>query len=124
MAAKSPNGVLRTPNTINKFKTLANSNPGAQNPLLIYFSKILEDATLNAVESIELARPVLQQGKGALLQKWFDESKLECSEDLGDLVKQVKRTPNSEPRTPKPETRNPGIWRSRTTRRWRSRSKR
>ena len=40
MAAKSPNGVLRTPNTINKFKAVANSNPGGQNPLLIYFSKI------------------------------------------------------------------------------------
>ena len=92
MAAKSPNGVLRTPNTINKFKAAANSNPGAQNPLLIYFSKILEDSTLNAVESIELARPVLQQGKGALLQKWFDEGKLECSEDLGDLVKQADAT--------------------------------
>ena len=92
MAAKSPNGVLRTPNTINKFKTVANSNPGAQNPLLIYFSKILEDSTLNAVESIELARPVLQQGKGQLLQKWFDEGKLECSEDLGDLVKQADAT--------------------------------
>ena len=92
MAAKSPNGVLRTPNTINKFKAVANSNPGGQNPLLIYFSKILEDATLNAVESIELARPVLQQGKGALLQKWFDEAKLECSEDLGDLVKQADAT--------------------------------
>ncbi|KAJ1485283.1 hypothetical protein T484DRAFT_1794212, partial [Baffinella frigidus] len=144
MAAKSPNGVLRTPNTINKFKQAAQANPGAQNPLLIYFSKILEDSTLNAVESIELARPVLQQGKQkiledstlnavesielarpvlqqgkqkiledstlnavesielarpvlqqgkqALLQKWFDEGKLECSEDLGDLVKQVDGT--------------------------------
>ena len=92
MAAKSPNGVLRTPNTINKFKQAAQANPGAQNPLLIYFSKILEDSTLNAVESIELARPVLQQGKQALLQKWFDEGKLECSEDLGDLIKQVDGT--------------------------------
>ena len=32
------------------------------------------------------------QGKGALLQKWFDEGKLECSEDLGDLVKQADAT--------------------------------
>eukprot|EP00286_Rhodomonas_abbreviata_P018853 CAMPEP_0181303774 /NCGR_PEP_ID=MMETSP1101-20121128/8752_1 /TAXON_ID=46948 /ORGANISM="Rhodomonas abbreviata, Strain Caron Lab Isolate" /LENGTH=1715 /DNA_ID=CAMNT_0023409399 /DNA_START=168 /DNA_END=5311 /DNA_ORIENTATION=+ len=91
MAARSPNGVLRTPNTINKFKAAAQANPG-QNPLLIYFSKILEDSTLNAVESIELARPVIQQGKQQLLQKWFDEGKLECSEDLGDLVKQVDGT--------------------------------
>ncbi|EKX42588.1 clathrin heavy chain [Guillardia theta CCMP2712] len=92
MAAKSPNGVLRTPNTINKFKTVASQNPGGQNPLLIYFSKILEDSSLNAVESVELARPVIGQGKQQLLQKWFDEGKLECSEDLGDLIKQVDGT--------------------------------
>ena len=88
MAAKSPNGVLRTPNTINKFKGVT-AQPGSQSPLLIYFSKILEDSKLNAIETIELARPVLQQGKQALLKKWLEENKLECSEDLGDLVKQV-----------------------------------
>jgi clathrin heavy chain len=89
MAAKSPNGVLRTPNTINKFKAVAQAQPNQPTPLLIYFSKILEDSKLNAIESIELARPVLQQGKQQLLQKWLEEGKLECSEDLGDLVKQV-----------------------------------
>eukprot|EP00960_Hanusia_phi_P031208 749147-Hanusia_phi.AAC.3 len=80
MAAKSPNG--------------------GQNPLLIYFSKILEDrylfllahqttslvtlidfclssSSLNAVESVELARPVIGQGKQQLLQKWFDEGKVD-----------------------------------------------
>jgi clathrin heavy chain len=35
---------------------------------------------------------VFFQGKAALLQKWFDEGKLECSEDLGDLVKQADAT--------------------------------
>jgi len=89
MAAKSPNGVLRTPNTINKFKAAAQAFPQQPNPLLLYFSKILEDSKLNAIESIELARPVLQQGKQQLLQKWLEDGKLECSEDLGDLVKQV-----------------------------------
>jgi clathrin heavy chain len=44
---------------------------------------------LNKVESIELARPVLQQGKKVYLETWLKEDKLECSEELGDLVKEV-----------------------------------
>jgi len=34
-----------------------------------------------------LARPVLQQGRKQLLEKWFSEDKLGCSEELGDLIK-------------------------------------
>ena len=42
---------------------------------------------LNAQESLELAKPVIQQGKQQLLQKWIGEDKLECTEELGDHVK-------------------------------------
>lgn len=47
---------------------------------------------LNKFESLELSRPVLQQGKKQLMEKWLKEDKLECSEELGDLVKQVDPT--------------------------------
>jgi hypothetical protein len=41
---------------------------------------------------LELSRPVLQQGKKQLMEKWLKEDKLECSEELGDLVKQIDPT--------------------------------
>ena len=44
---------------------------------------------MNKYESLELCRPVLAQGRKALLEKWLKEDKLECSEELGDLVKQA-----------------------------------
>jgi clathrin heavy chain len=46
----------------------------------------LETCKLNKAESIELARPVLQQGRLQLLEKWLKEDKLECSEQLGDMI--------------------------------------
>ena len=36
---------------------------------------------------MELARPVLQQGRKQLLEKWLKENKLACSEELGDVVR-------------------------------------
>lgn len=35
---------------------------------------------------------MLLQGRKQLLEKWIKEEKLECSEELGDLVKQVDPT--------------------------------
>jgi len=88
MAAKSPGGVLRTKNTIQKLQQIP-VVPGQANPLLQYFGLLLEQGKLNQYETIELARPVLQQGKQQMLERWLKEDKLECSEDLGDMVKQV-----------------------------------
>ena len=52
----------------------------------------LTQGQLNKYESLELCRPVLQQGRKQLLEKWLKEDKLECSEELGDLVKQADPT--------------------------------
>lgn len=41
---------------------------------------------------MELCKPVLLQGRKQLLEKWLKQEKLECSEELGDLVKQVDPT--------------------------------
>ncbi|KAI8117791.1 Clathrin heavy chain [Lucilia cuprina] len=46
-----------------------------------------DQGKLNKYESLELCRPVLLQGKKQLCEKWLKEEKLECSEELGDLVK-------------------------------------
>ncbi|KAJ1734951.1 Clathrin heavy chain [Coemansia biformis] len=85
MAANSPRGMLRTENTINQLKHLQ-SGPGQLSPILQYFATILEKGELNRHESIELARPVLASNRKALLEKWLKEDKLECSEELGDIV--------------------------------------
>ncbi|KAJ3152832.1 hypothetical protein HDU89_001035 [Geranomyces variabilis] len=91
LAATSPQGMLRTPATIERFKAVP-AEPGKMSPILQYFSILLESATLNKFESIELAKPVLQQGRKNLLEKWLKEEKLECSEELGDIVKQYDQT--------------------------------
>ncbi len=48
---------------------------------------LLGKGELNRLESLELARPVLLQGRKQLLEKWLKENKLTCSEELGDVVR-------------------------------------
>jgi clathrin heavy chain len=84
-AANSPQGFLRTPQTIEKFKS-APQQQGQLSIILQYFGMLLDQGKLNQHETMELARPVLQQGRKHLLEKWMNEGKLGCSEQLGDLV--------------------------------------
>ncbi|CAG0882402.1 unnamed protein product [Darwinula stevensoni] len=91
VAASAPKGILRTPATIQQFQAVP-TTPGQTAPLLQYFSILLDQGRLNQVESLELCRPVLQQGKKQLLEKWLKEEKLTCSEELGDLVRPVDAT--------------------------------
>jgi len=60
--------------------------------LLQYFGILLETSQLNKYEALDLCTPVLAQGKRQLIEKWLKEDKLECSEELGELVKQVDPT--------------------------------
>ena len=53
---------------------------------------MLEKSKLNKLEAIELCKPVIQQGRHQLIEKWLKEDKLECSEVLGDMVKTVSPT--------------------------------
>lgn len=86
VAARSPGGCLRTPETIEALKSADNSC------LLSYFMTILQqengekNTQLNAVESLELARPVLAQGKKPLLERWLSDNRLTCSRELGDEI--------------------------------------
>ncbi|CAH1232642.1 CLTC [Branchiostoma lanceolatum] len=86
VAANAPKGILRTPQTIQRFQQVP-AQAGQTSPLLQYFGILLDHGQLNKYESLELCRPVLQQGRKQLLEKWLKEEKLECSEELGDLVK-------------------------------------
>lgn len=63
---------------------------GQTPPLLQYFGTLLTRGKLNAFESLELSRLVVNQNKKNLLENWLAEDKLECSEELGDLVKVCK----------------------------------
>lgn len=87
VAATSPQGILRTPETIERFKQVPVPQ-GQLSPILQYFGILLEKSVLNKYESLELTRPVMAQGRKQLLERWLKEDKLECSEELGDVVKQ------------------------------------
>ncbi|KAG7589200.1 Toll/interleukin-1 receptor homology (TIR) domain [Arabidopsis suecica] len=88
LAAESPRGILRTPDTIAKFRNV-HIQAGQNHPLLQYFATLLTKGKLNAFESLELSSLVVNQGKKNLLENWLADDKLECSEELGDLVKTV-----------------------------------
>lgn len=87
VARDAPPHLLRNMETINKFKTLPST--GGPAPLLIYFNSLLQSTKLNAVESIELAKPVIQQNKMNLIEQWIKEQKLTMTDELGDLIRQA-----------------------------------
>ncbi|BAP70266.1 clathrin heavy chain [Kluyveromyces marxianus] len=82
---------LRTQTTINKLKNIQ-APPGSISPILLYFSTLLDKGKLNQYESIELTRPLLQQDRKQLYEKYLKEDKLQCSEELGDIVKPFDTT--------------------------------
>jgi len=92
VAANSPRGFLRTPQTIETLKRAPPQPQGTLTIVLQYFGKLLEKGSLNRVESIELVRPVVQQNRKPLLEKWLTENKLDCSEELGDIVRPCELT--------------------------------
>lgn len=87
VAANSPRGFLRTPQTIERFKQAGTPVQGQLSIVLQYFGMLLDKGKLNGPESVELVRPVLQQNRKHLLEKWLNEEKLECTEELGDIAR-------------------------------------
>jgi clathrin heavy chain len=85
VAADSPAGSLRGPETIARFKQ-APADESGRSPLLTYFQALLERGKLNKLEAIELAMQVAAKNSVNLLEKWLVEDKLECSTELGDLI--------------------------------------
>lgn len=70
LAAQSPQGALRTKETIEAFKRVP-AQPGQTSPLLVYFGTILTKSQLNALESVELGQLVMGQNKKQLLDNWW-----------------------------------------------------
>ena len=87
-AVTAPNGALRTLETIQMLKSLPPA-PGKQKPILQYFSALLASGKLNAVESVELVKAVLAQGKKNLVENWLRDGQIECSEELGEIIQTV-----------------------------------
>jgi clathrin heavy chain len=85
VARDAPGTLLRNQETINKFKNLPST--GGPAPILVYFNALLQTTKLNAIESVELARPVIQQNKMNLIEGWIKEQKLTMSDELGDLIR-------------------------------------
>jgi hypothetical protein len=79
--------LIRNAETIQKFKQLPPSAQGGPQPVLIYFSTLLETVTLNETESLELCKPVLQAGKIAMVEDWINKGKLTMSDALGDAIR-------------------------------------
>ena len=77
-------GILRTPDTIRRFQSVP-AQAGQTSPLLQYFGILLDQGQLNKFESLELCRPVLQQGRKQLLEKWLKEDKVGGHSGLGSL---------------------------------------
>lgn len=84
LAASSPQGILRTSETIEQLK-----KAGGQH-LLQYFQLLLGQGSLNAIESVGLVGPIVQRQNAAGLEHikgWLKDNKLEASEELGDVLK-------------------------------------
>jgi clathrin heavy chain len=86
IAVNSPRGFLRTQQTLDRLKALP-AVP-SQMSVLKSFGMLLDKGTLNKHETLELVRPVLMQNRKHLIEEWLKESKLDCSEELGDIVQQ------------------------------------
>jgi len=88
IAVDSPQGILRTPQTVQRFQRLPQL-PNQKPALSQYFQYIIEKDQLNNYESVELAKIVLQKPGGVeYLKKLFTENKMEASEELGDIIAQ------------------------------------
>ena len=87
IAREAPGDTLRNNDTITKFKSVQSA--GGPPPILIYFSTLLETTQLNAVESVELVKPVLAQGKKQVVEDWIKKKKLTITDELAEIIRQV-----------------------------------
>ena len=85
LAAKSSGDVLRNADTIARLQSMP-AEAGKQPPIMQYFAALMKAGKLNKAESVALARPALEQGRAALVDKWMKEGKITGSAQLGDMV--------------------------------------
>ena len=84
---QSPNGALRTKDTIILFTECGRHNPEiTPPPISTYYKHILATGKLNEIESYEFTKAVLQRGGLATLKKLIEDEKLEISGELGRII--------------------------------------
>jgi clathrin heavy chain len=87
LAASSP--ILRNHQTLQRLQRVP-TQPNQKPIISMYFTYIIDNNKLNKLEGIELAKIVLaKQGGSAYIKQLLDTSKIEASEELGDMVRQV-----------------------------------
>eukprot|EP00761_Pharyngomonas_kirbyi_P011776 gb/GECH01011802.1/.p1 GENE.gb/GECH01011802.1/~~gb/GECH01011802.1/.p1 ORF type:complete len:1690 (+),score=396.56 gb/GECH01011802.1/:1-5070(+) len=87
VAVSSPNGMLRTQSNLQRLQHIPTPH-GQKPPLSQYFQYVIENDQLNQIESVELAKVVLQKPAGIkYLADQYNKGKITPSEDLGDLVR-------------------------------------
>lgn len=91
MAAESPDGFLRTAQTITRFRSLPATDAGVP-AVLVYFQTCMDRGKLNKVESLELAKQLQQTEKLPTMEKWIKENKIDFSEELGDFLQATNAT--------------------------------
>ena len=91
LAAGAPQGVLRTPEILQKFQSAPNVGGGPPADLR-YYTCLLQTGTLNEFESVGLCQRILQfrpnEGK-AKIEKFLKEQKLENSEVNTHFVRSI-----------------------------------
>lgn len=87
IASESPGGVLRSADTIMRFRRAEADDEEGVPPILIYFQTLLSRGALNADETVALTEQLASTGKLGLLEKWLREDKLACTETLGDALR-------------------------------------
>lgn len=85
-AINAPNDILRTKETIETLQRLPTPPGSTHPPIFKYFTSLMETQKLNKIETVELARQVVAQGKVAVIEKFITEDKVTPSEALGDMV--------------------------------------
>lgn len=91
VAATSPQDILRTTATFQRFKE-QRSSPGEKSPLLLYCEAVIENAAspdqkgLSAAESSEAVERALEEGRYELVVQWISRNNLKYSDGLGDTI--------------------------------------
>lgn len=85
LAARSPATTVRNQETINRLKSMKRGPDGASPPS-VYFQTLLSMTKLNEIETVELAGPLVLNGKIPMIEKFLKEDKITPSEALGDLI--------------------------------------
>ena len=91
VAVSSPQDILRTAQTFERFKELK-PHPGGKSPLLYYCEAVIVHSEspgqngLTAAESVDAVVRALEENRQELVIQWLSQNKLKHSDVLGDSI--------------------------------------